>query len=201
MVSLPGICLLTGHTEIARRILSDYGTQMFQGLIPNRFVEEGETPEYNTVDATLWYANAIYKTLLADWNEDFARSMLANLKQSYAWHKSGTLFGIKVDPSDGLLSQGQQGVQLTWMDAKVGDWVITPRHGKPVEVNGLWINMLRILEWLSERLNEDGKEFSDAAERAEQWFDLKFFHDARGHYADRARSAAPASRRNRTVAK
>jgi glycogen debranching enzyme len=184
MVSLPGICLHTGRVDLARRILSDFGKQTFQGLIPNRFVEDGETPDYNTVDGTLWYANAIYKTLETEWDEAFAREMLAVLKQVYVWHKAGTLYGIKVDPGDGLLTQGERGVQLTWMDAKVGDWVVTPRHGKPVEVNGLWINMLRILEWLCGQLDEDASEYVAAAERAEQWFELKFFHEQRGHYVD-----------------
>src|SRR5207302_3092461 len=101
MISLPGICLCTENVEIARRILSDYGAQTFQGLIPNRFVEEGETPDYNTVDATLWYANAVYRTLEAEWNPEFAASMLRVLRDIYTWHKAGTLYGIRVDPSDG----------------------------------------------------------------------------------------------------
>lgn len=200
MVSLPGICLHTGNVAIARKILSDYGTQIFQGLIPNRFVAEGETPDYNTVDATLWYANAIYQTLLAEWDEAFAQEMLAVLKQVYTWHQAGTLYGIRVDPSDGLLTQGAPGVQLTWMDAKVGDWVVTPRHGKPVEVNGLWINMLRILEWLCERLGENAKEYADAAERAEQWFELKFFHEHRGHYVDTVDPLDVSLRPNQVIA-
>jgi len=184
MIALPGICLHTGRIETARRILRDYGTQTFQGLIPNRFVEQGETPDYNTVDATLWYANAIYLTLQAEWNESFAAEMLNVLKQIYVWHMKGTLYGIKVDPNDGLLTQGERGLQLTWMDAKVGDWVVTPRYGKPVEINGLWINMLRILEWLCKELGEDCTIYGEAAERAEQWFELKFFHEHRGHYVD-----------------
>jgi len=184
MIALPGICLHTGNIEIAKRILRDYATQTFQGLIPNRFAEAGETPDYNTVDGTLWYANAIYKTLQAEWDEEFAREMFEVLKQIYTWHKSGTLFGIRMDPADGLLTQGERGLQLTWMDAKIGDWVVTPRHGKPVEINGLWINMLRILEWLATELKHDAKEFSDAASRAELCFDLRFFHEHRGFYAD-----------------
>lgn len=184
MISLPGICLATGNIEVAKHILTDYGTQTFQGLIPNRFVEEGETPDYNTVDATLWYANAIYRTLEAEWDAAFAQSMYKVLQDIYTWHKAGTLYGIKVDPNDGLLTQGERGVQLTWMDAKVGDWVVTPRHGKPVEVNGLWINMLRIIEWLSQKLDLDPAEYKIAAEQAEASFDAKFFHEGRGHYVD-----------------
>ncbi len=184
MISLPGICLHTGRVDLARRILRDFGSQTFHGLIPNRFVEEGETADYNTVDATLWYANAIYETLLAEWDAAFASEMLEVLKQVYAWHKAGTLYGIRVDPSDGLLTQGERGVQLTWMDAKVGDWVVTPRHGKPVEINGLWVNMLRIIEWICKKLGVDGSEYASAADKAELSFDLKFFYEPRGHYAD-----------------
>lgn len=200
MISLPGICLHTGRVDLARRILRDYGTQTFQGLIPNRFVDEGETPDYNTVDATLWYANAIYKTLLAEWEPDLAREMLDVLRQIYTWHQAGTLYGIRVDPADGLLTQGERGVQLTWMDAKVGDWVVTPRHGKPVEINGLWINMMRVLEWLCDELGEDCSEYRAAAEKAEASFDKKFFHEGRGHYVDTVDPLDVSLRPNQVIA-
>lgn len=184
MISLPGICLSTGKPEIARRILSDYASQLHQGLIPNRFVEKGERADYNTVDATLWFGNAIYKTLLHEWNEDFATRMMTALEEVFHWHTVGTLFGIKVDPENGLLTQGEPGLQLTWMDAKIGDWVVTPRHGKPVEINGLWINLLRICEWLAEKLGQDGTKYAAAAELAESNFEAKFWHPIRGHYLD-----------------
>lgn len=200
MISLPGICLCTENIEIAKRILSDFGTQTFQGLIPNRFCEEGETPDYNTVDATLWYANAIYRTLEAQWDATFADSMLKVLKDIYTWHKAGTLYGIKVDPNDGLLTQGERGVQLTWMDAKVGEWVVTPRHGKPVEVNGLWINMLRIIEWLCGKLDQDATEYKAAAEQAETSFEAKFFHAGRGHYVDTVDPLDVSLRPNQVIA-
>ena len=99
--------------------LRDYGGEMRQGLIPNRFVEQGELPEYNTADATLWLANAIHKTLEAKWDEEFAAQMLDVLEEVYDWHVLGTLYGIRVDPEDGLLTQGEPGVQLTWMDVKI----------------------------------------------------------------------------------
>lgn len=184
MISLPGICLHTGNVAAAKRILHDYALRTFQGLIPNRFPDEGESADYNTVDATLWFANAIYKTLQTEWDADFAESMLHSLREIYTWHKIGTHYGIRMDPGDGLLTQGAKGVQLTWMDAKVGDWVVTPRHGKPVEINALWINMLRILEWLCRQCGEDDTEFREAAVRAESAFEAKFFHEGRGHYVD-----------------
>jgi predicted glycogen debranching enzyme len=199
MISIPGLCLHTGRVGEARRILRDYAGQRFQGLIPNRFVEDGATPDYNTVDATLWFANALYKTLEAEWDEPFAREMLVTLQDVVEWHIRGTLYGIRVDPDDGLLTQGETGVQLTWMDAKVGEWVVTPRHGKPVEINGLWINLLRVAEWLSGRLGVDGSPFRSAAERAEANFERKFWHEGRGHYLDTADPADASLRPNQLI--
>jgi predicted glycogen debranching enzyme len=189
MISLPGILLLNGKVAASRQLLRDYAGQMFQGLIPNRFVEQGEKPDYNTVDATLWFVNAIYKSLLAEWDAEFAQEMVPVLQDVFDWHCNGTLFGIKSDPNDGLLSQGAEGVQLTWMDAKVGDWVVTPRHGKPVEINGLWINALRCIEWLFRKLDLPESKITpiaDVAKMAESWFDRKFWHEHRGHYLDTA---------------
>lgn len=204
MISLPGLCLHTGRISEARRILSDYAGQCRQGLIPNRFVESGEQPDYNTVDATLWFANAIYKTLLAEWNDDFAQRMLSTLEEVYDWHKKGTLFGIGVDEADGLLKQGEPGVQLTWMDAKVGDWVVTPRHGKPVEINGLWINALRVMEWLSGKVDGThrftSEQYRADAEKAEANFEKKFWHEVRGHYLDTADPADASLRPNQVIA-
>jgi predicted glycogen debranching enzyme len=183
MISLPGLCLQTGRIPEARQILRDYASQMRQGLIPNRFVEQGEEPDYNTVDATLWFGNAIYKTLLAEWDEPFAREMLQVLQEAHRWHVEGTWFGIQVDAEDGLLRQGESGLQLTWMDAKVGDWVITPRHGKPVEINALWINLLRILSWLSDKLAQESS-YAQEADRATRSFEDRFWHPVRSHYVD-----------------
>lgn len=200
MISLPGVCLHTGRVDLARRILRDYASQLNEGLIPNRFTEVGETPDYNTVDATLWFANAIYRTLQTEWDEVFAAEMLTALEEVYRWHLAGTAFGIHVDPADGLLSQGEPGVQLTWMDAKVGDWVVTPRHGKPVEINGLWINALRVLAWLSEKLGKDPQTYQQAADRAESYFEKKFWHEMRGHYLDTVDPADATLRPNQVIA-
>lgn len=186
MISLPGVCLHTGRVSLAREILRDYASQISKGLIPNRFVEKGEKADYNTVDGTLWFGNAIYKTLEKEWDEAFAKEMLSVLDAIVSWHQKGTVYGIKVDPKDGLLMQGEPGTQLTWMDAKIGDWVVTPRHGKPVEISALWINLLRIAEWIGTILGTDVKHFTKAAELGEKHFDTKFWHSGRGHYLDTA---------------
>lgn len=200
MIALPGVCLVTGKVTEAKKILRSYAAQMHRGLIPNRFVEEGEEPEYNTVDATLWFANAVYQTLQAKWDAKFAAEMADALESSYACHLEGTLFGIRVDPDDGLLTQGEPGVQLTWMDAKIDDWVVTPRHGKPIEVNGLWVNMLRILEWLAGRLKRETTVYTEAAERAEASFQRKFWCASRGHYFDTVDPFDASLRPNQVIA-
>jgi predicted glycogen debranching enzyme len=200
MIALPGICLHTGRVPQARQILRDYASQMFQGLIPNRFVERGERADYNTVDATLWFGNAIYKTLRYEWNEAFASEMLQALSAVIAWHQKGTLYGIKMDPHDGLLAQGEPGTQLTWMDAKIGDWVVTPRHGKPVEINGLWINLLRVAEWLSQELGDYNSDYTKLADLAESHFEAKFWHEVRGHYLDTAEPNDASLRPNQVIA-
>lgn len=200
MIALPGALLKTGHVSTARSILHDFAGQMFQGLIPNRFVERGAHPDYNTVDATLWFANAIYRTLEAEWDATFAQAMMSVLKDVFEWHVRGTLFGIQVDPADGLLTQGEAGVQLTWMDAKVGDWVVTPRHGKPVEINGLWINALRVMAWLAGKLDQDAKAFKVAADKAQASFEGKFWHEQRGFYLDTADPDDASLRPNQVIA-
>lgn len=200
MISLPGICLETGHFDQARAILRSYASQMKRGVIPNRFVDQGDTPDYNTVDATLWFVNAIYQTLHADWDQGFAQEALAWTLEIYEWHLKGTWYGIKVDSTDGLLRQGEPGVQLTWMDAKVRDWVVTPRHGKPVEINGLWCNMLRVMEWLSEKLGQPSADFAAAARKAESAMEQKFWHAMTGHYLDTVEPNDASLRPNQVIA-
>jgi len=185
MISLPGALLVPGRFAEARSILRAFANQMRDGLIPNRFVESGEEPEYHTVDGTLWFVNAVYKTLLKEWDSDFATEMMGHFHQIYRHHQKGTRFGIRVDPQDGLLTQGEEGVQLTWMDAKIGDWVVTPRHGKPVEINGLWVNALRVMGWLAVRVDGFAPEvFESAADTATASFTRKFWHARSGYYLD-----------------
>ncbi|HTF80415.1 MAG TPA: glycogen debranching enzyme N-terminal domain-containing protein, partial [Cytophagales bacterium] len=147
MIALPGLCLSTKRYEDAKQILKAFVGPVNQGMLPNRFPDIGEEPEYNTVDATLWYFVAIYQYYVETKDIDFIKhELFATLEEIIEWHFKGTRHNIIVDPEDGLLYSGEHGVQLTWMDAKVGDWVVTPRMGKPVEINALWYNALKVME-------------------------------------------------------
>ena len=158
MISLPGLCLATGRHAEARGILRAFAAAVDRGMLPNRFPDRGEPPEYNTVDATLWFFVAIRRYLDATGDEAFVRDeLLGVLEDILAWHRRGTRHGIRVD-DDGLLYAGEPGVQLTWMDARVGDWVVTPRRGKPVEIQALWYNALRILAAARESVRPCGEE-------------------------------------------
>lgn len=181
MIALPGLCLATGRHEVARDILTDFAGHVSQGMIPNRFPDQGETPDYNTVDATLWFVHACDRYAAASGDKSFPKMMLPILETIIAAHQQGTRFGIGVDEEDGLLRAGEPGVQLTWMDAKVGDWVVTPRIGKPVEINALWVNALRVVAaWKGKK---NGKAESDAADRAAASFRARFVRpDGQGLY-------------------
>ena len=155
MIALPGLTLPTGKHDVARSILRTFAQHVDQGMLPNRFPDAGETPEYNTVDATLWFFEAARAYLAYTGDLEFVRNELYPVfADIIAWHVRGTRYGIKVDPS-GLLSSGEPGVQLTWMDAKVGDWVVTPRRGKPVEIQALWYNALCIMEDLARTFGDE----------------------------------------------
>jgi predicted glycogen debranching enzyme len=155
MIALPGLTLPTKRYDVARSILRTFAQHVDQGMLPNRFPDAGETPEYNTVDATLWFFEAI-RAYLA-YTDDLAfveKELYGVLAEIINWHLRGTRFGIKVD-SAGLLNSGEAGVQLTWMDAKVGEWVVTPRRGKPVEIQALWYNAICFMEEIATRLGDD----------------------------------------------
>jgi predicted glycogen debranching enzyme len=172
MISLPGLTLSTGRAEVAAAILRTFARYVDQGMLPNRFPDAGETPEYNTVDASLWYFNAVYRlgsclsdegpaaeNLIGADERNLVDELYPILADIIDWHQRGTRYGIKMDTQDALLYAGQPGVQLTWMDAKVNDWVVTPRQGKAVEINALWYNALRVMARFAQRLNKT----SDAA--------------------------------------
>ena len=151
MIALPGVCLATGRYDDAKKILRAFARSVDAGMLPNRFPDSGEAPEYNTVDATLWFFVTAHRYLEASGDEEFVLGeLLPVFEEIVAWHERGTRYGIKVD-DDGLLRAGSPGAQLTWMDAKIGDWVVTPRHGKPVEIQALWYNALCILADLRKR--------------------------------------------------
>jgi predicted glycogen debranching enzyme len=155
MIALRGLALTTGRHDVARGILRTFARHVDRGMLPNRFPDAGEGAEYNTVDAALWFFEAVRSYLEHTQDFDFVESELYSvLTQIVSWHVGGTRFGIKVD-SDGLLSSGEPGVQLTWMDAKVGNWVVTPRLGKPVEIQALWYNALCVMQDIAGCLGDE----------------------------------------------
>ncbi len=154
MIALPGLTLATNRPDIAKSILTESSRHISDGMLPNRFPDAGETPEYNTVDATLWYFEAIRAFVAKTRDIQFVRETLyEKLVDIIEWHVRGTRYAIRAD-DDGLLYAGESGVQLTWMDAKIGDWVVTPRTGKAVEIQALWYNALCVMADLA-------KEFAD----------------------------------------
>ena len=156
MIALPGITLAAGRVDLARSILEEFSRLLDQGMLPNCFADSGEPPQYNTVDATLWFFQAVRAYLEAGGDWEFVRGTLyPALLEIVAWHRRGTRFGIHVEEETGLLHAGAPGVQLTWMDARIGDWVVTPRAGKPVEIQALWYNALRVLEDLARRAGDE----------------------------------------------
>ena len=183
MISLPGLALATGRPGVATRILRTFAHFVDQGMLPNRFPDEGEKPEYNTVDATLWYFEAIRAYHAATGDDALLRDLFPVLQDIVEWHVRGTRYGIHVDPADGLLYAGEPGVQLTWMDAKVSDWVVTPRIGKPVEVNALWYNALCSLAAFARCLGEPANRYEALAEQARSGF-VRFWNEEAGYCAD-----------------
>ena len=157
MISLPGLTLFTGRSDIAKSILRNFARQTDMGMLPNRFVDSGEKAEFNTVDATLWFFEAARAYAAATNDYDFLRHELYPVfTQIIDFHIKGTRYNIKVE-ENGLLHAGAPGAQLTWMDAKIGDWVVTPRSGKPVEIQALWYNALRIMEDLAARFDDEAR--------------------------------------------
>ncbi len=203
MISLEGLTLVTGRHPEAGYILRTFISHMRDGLIPNFFPDRSTEGVYHTADATLWYFHALNRYLKVTGDRTMLRSHLSILKDIIAHHQRGTRFGIGVDPTDGLLRQGAAGYQLTWMDAKVGDWVVTPRRGKAVEINALWYNALRLLQkWLKEE-GENTLEIRAAADRAEDSFNRRFWCEAeQGLYdvIDGEQGDDPACRPNQVLA-
>jgi predicted glycogen debranching enzyme len=182
MIALPGLTLLTGRIDVAQSILAEFARHVDQGMLPNRFPDNGELPEYNTVDATLWFFEAA--RALTQYSGAFSfvrRNLYDTLVDIIEWHQRGTRYGIKVD-DDGLLHAGEEGVQLTWMDAKIGDWVVTPRTGKPVEIQALWYNALLIMSDFAQRFGDKARSsrYAEMAERARASFNQKFWNENEG---------------------
>lgn len=175
MIALPGLCLATGRHDTARQILKSFAGAVKDGLVPNRFNDNGEGAEFNTVDATLWFFETAHRYGVASGDWPFLLDdLLPVFESTLAAHVRGTLYNIHVDSSDGLLYAGETGVQLTWMDAKVGSWVVTPRTGKPVEIQALWYNALKVTADLCRRAGKDGSQYEKRAEQAQKSFLAKF---------------------------
>jgi len=182
MIALPGLTLVTGRPETARRILSTFARFVDRGMLPNVFPDAGQAPEYNTVDAALWYVEAVRAYHAATGDDAGLREFFPALEQIVHGYVAGTRYGIRVD-GDGLVTAGEPGVQLTWMDARVGDWVVTPRIGKPVEINALWYNALVAMARLAGRLGHPTDGWEAMAERAAAGF-ARFWNEAAGHCHD-----------------
>jgi len=186
MISLEGLTLTTGRYNEAGWILRTFAHYVCDGLIPNLFPESETEGLYHTADATLWFFHALHRYLLATGDRTTLKLLLPKLTEIIDFHIRGTRFGIGMDPADALLKQGAPGYQLTWMDAKVGDWVVTPRRGKAVEINALWYNALRLLEaWLAEEGQEPAaRELAETADRARDSFNRRFWFEQGGYLYD-----------------
>jgi predicted glycogen debranching enzyme len=198
MISLEGLTLCTGRFREAGNILRTFASYIRDGLIPNMFPEGDSEGLYHTADATLWFFHAVWRYIKATNDRETLRTLLPKLLDIVDHHLRGTRFNIRVDPADGLLSQGAEGYQLTWMDAKVDGWVVTPRRGKVVEINALWYNALRILEQLllQEKDDANARRMDEHASRARKSFNERFWYDEGQYLYDVIDPNDPALRPN-----
>lgn len=177
MIALPGLTLSTKRFEDAKDILYTFSRYVKYGLVPNVFPDGGDEPPYNTVDASLWYFEAVKKYIRYTGDYDFIyKNIYGALSEIINSYKEGTKFKIKMD-SDYLITAGDPGTQLTWMDAKVGDWVVTPRHGKAVEINALWYNALKVYAELTSHMGNDGSVYEKLADKVRMSFEKVFWND------------------------
>ncbi|MDB4943064.1 MAG: glycogen debranching protein [Labilithrix sp.] len=186
MISLEGLTLVTGRHDEAGHILRTFGRYVKDGLIPNMFPEGKSAGLYHTADATLWFFHAVHRYVELTKDRLTLQLLLPKLREIFDKHMQGTRFGIGVDPADGLLRQGEEGYQLTWMDAKVGDWVVTPRRGKAVEINALFYNACRLLAgWLEQEGDvAAAKPVTAAADRVQRSFNERFWYADGGYLYD-----------------
>jgi predicted glycogen debranching enzyme len=205
MISLEGLTMVTGREREAALILRTFASYVRDGLIPNMFPDGERLGLYNTADATLWFVHAVGRYLAVTGDADTLRILLPVLREIIECHLRGTKFGIGVDPDDGLLRQGEEGYQLTWMDAKVDGWVVTPRRGKAVEINALFYNALRLLEgWVRAEDGDDAaRPLGVQADRTRESFNRRFWYEPAGHLYDVVDGDAgddPACRPNQLLA-
>ncbi|MEO6836613.1 MAG: amylo-alpha-1,6-glucosidase [Candidatus Tumulicola sp.] len=184
MIALPGLTLATGRPDIAKRILTTFAAFVDGGMLPNFFPDRGPTPQYNTADAALWYVETTARYVDATGDLATLRSLWPSLQDVIAHYRAGTRYGIHMD-SDGLIAAGAAGVQLTWMDAKLGDWVVTPRMGKPVEIGALWYNALARMAQLATRIGAApaAAEYAQLAKTARSGFE-RFWNESAGYCYD-----------------
>ncbi|HLZ51415.1 MAG TPA: amylo-alpha-1,6-glucosidase [Candidatus Acidoferrum sp.] len=178
MIALPGLALATGRSDIARLILLAFAQYVDAGMLPNNFPDAGGKPAYNTVDAALWYFEAVRQYFAAAQDAATLQQLFPVLAGMVEAHAAGTRYNIHVDSADGLLYAGGPGVQLTWMDAKVGDWVVTPRTGKPIEINALWINALDTMGQFARLLGKSAESYERRSAQAKTSFQ-KFWNAER----------------------
>ena len=184
MISLPGLTLATGRPEIARSIIATFAEYISQGMLPNRFPDGDSLTDrdYNTVDATLWYFEAVRQYYAQTQDKELLKDIFPKLADIVDWHQRGTRYGIKL-ADDGLLRAGVEGVQLTWMDALVNGEVITPRYGKPIEVNALWYNALKVMSALAIALGKDASQYEQMADKTKRGF-ARFWNGDTGYCFD-----------------
>lgn len=185
MIAMQGLTLVTGRYEDARGILRTFARYVKDGLVPNMFPDQGQEPLYNTVDASLWYFYSVDQYLRYTGDEDaydfIKKEIYPVLKEIETAYRTGTLFSIYMD-KDCLIHAGSGYDQITWMDVRVGNWVVTPRHGKPVEINALWYNALKVMEKLADKFSgrEEAREYRELADRVREAFCLKFWNPEKG---------------------
>jgi predicted glycogen debranching enzyme len=179
MIALPGLTLATGRAEVAKRILLAFSRYVDGGMLPNNFPDAGGKPEYNTVDAALWYFEAVRQYFAATQDMATLQQLFPVLVGIIDAHVKGTRYNIHADAADGLIYAGGPSVQLTWMDAKIGDWVVTPRTGKPVEINALWINALATMAEFARLVAQPGGGYEKLVAKAQKSFQ-KYWNSQRG---------------------
>ena len=184
MIALRGLTLAAGYPDQAREILQTFVGFLDQGMLPNALHDPGEPTEFNTIDATLWLFQALhhYLEVTADW--EFVKAQLPALEEVIRWHVNGTRFGIHMDPADGLITATAPGYGLTWMDARDEDWVVTPRHGKPVEIAALWYNALRLMSDWTSRADAPVARFALMAERVRRTAQARYWYEVGGYLYD-----------------
>jgi predicted glycogen debranching enzyme len=183
MIALPGLNLATGRADVARQILLAFAEYVDGGMLPNNFPDAGGSPQYNSVDAALWFFEAVRQYFAVTKDGRTLLQLFPALGEMIDAHVKGTRYNIHVDPSDGLLCAGEPGSQVTWMDARVGDRSVTPRVGKPVEVNALWINALETMAGFARLLARPGEGYEKLSAKAQKNFQ-KFWNAERGYCFD-----------------